>query len=61
MKTFADDDGKATIVENSNGNKKITVEPLGDAFVSRRACETVYPADLIELIFRTKGAAYLCD
>lgn len=61
MKTLADKEGAVAVTEKGGGNKKINVEPLNAAFISRRTCETNYPADLIELIFQTKGAAYLCD
>ncbi len=62
MKTeIKDREGKATIVEENNGLKKITVEPFNESFIPINNCETFYPNSLIELIFETKGASYLCD
>lgn len=59
--TFIDCEGKVSIVQNAGGVKKIAVESLNDVFSPLRHCETNYPMSLIELIFQTKGASYLCD
>ena len=61
MTSFSDKAGKVTINRQENGNKKIVVEPSGNTFIPFQNCETNYPMSLIELIFETKGADYLCD
>lgn len=61
MIVFEDINGEVTISEEQNGMKKISVKPKNNAFIPFRECATNYPAELIELIFQTKGADYLCD
>jgi len=61
MKILTDDEGKATIIEQDTGIKKISVESFNNSFSPLRHCETNYPLSLIETIFQTKGSSYLCD
>ncbi len=58
---LVDREGKVSVSHQLNETKKISVEPLNDNFCPILNCETNYPASLIELIFQTKGASYLCD
>ena len=59
--TLDSKDADVIVEESGDGRKRISVQPRGDFFVSRRSCETVYSSELIQLIFDIKGAGYLCD
>lgn len=49
-------------IERLDGERsKISVTPKADLFVPTRVCETRYPLELIEHVFRTKGPVNLCD
>jgi 2-polyprenyl-3-methyl-5-hydroxy-6-metoxy-1,4-benzoquinol methylase len=61
MNTLLDKEGKVKINRQNNGFTEIEVEPLNNTFIPIRNCETPYPPSLIELIFKVKGASYLCD
>lgn len=61
MNIFEDKEGKVTVTQQDNGIKTVSVEPLNNTFIPVKTCVTDYPISLIELIFQTKGAAYLCD
>ena len=55
-------DGTVTIAPCSDGKCEVGVvmrDPV--AFVSTSRCKTAYTPDLIELILKIKGPAYLCD
>lgn len=53
--------GDVLISDLSENKKRITVSPLGNAFIPIKTCETDYPISLIESILDIKGADYLCD
>ena len=61
INTLTDKEGQVSIIQQNNDLKKISVESLNNSFSPLRQCETNYPLSLIELIFQTKGASYLCD
>jgi len=61
MNILEDKEGKVTITQQNNSAKTVSVEPLNNTFIPVKTCVTNYPTSLIELIFQTKGAAYLCD
>ncbi len=61
MNILEDKEGKVTITQQDNSAKTVSVEPLNNTFIPVKTCVTNYPISLIELIFQTKGAAYLCD
>ncbi len=48
--------------ELPSGKRKIRVEKVApDLHIPFPSCETAYPTDLIKLILKAKGPAYLCD
>jgi 2-polyprenyl-3-methyl-5-hydroxy-6-metoxy-1,4-benzoquinol methylase len=61
MSTILTHPDASILVEESNGKRAISVEPRDGLFTPIRKCETDYPLELIEHVFRVKGPAYLCD
>lgn len=55
-----DEDGSCLIEELPDGRRRISVTPKDGHFIYAENWTTVYPLDLIKLIFEIHGAAYLC-
>jgi ubiquinone/menaquinone biosynthesis C-methylase UbiE len=54
--------GRLRISEIANGRRRIDVEPSdASAFVPIESIETAYPIELIRLILKIKGIAWICD
>jgi SAM-dependent methyltransferase len=54
-------DGRVSIEEQQDGRRRVTVHAKPGIFVSRPACITSYPVDLIARIGQVKSLAYLAD
>lgn len=56
------DEGRVLVAEILPGRRKISLEAKDPELrISRCTCETSYPVELIEKVFRVTGLAWLCD
>lgn len=61
MQTLAHPDGDVAVTEIGGGRRRVDVTLKRPQFMLHPTWETAYPVELLELILKVKGPAWICD